>query len=353
MSFSIGIIGLPNAGKSTLFKALTRKQVEISNYPFCTISPNVGVVKVPDERLEKLSQILKPKEVIPTVIEFVDIAGLIKDAHQGEGLGNQFLSHIRQVDAICHLVRIFEDEKVSHPPGEINPQKDIETINLELIFADLAALEKRLEKLKKEAKQEKKKAQLLEVAEKIKSSLEKDQIADQLELNEEEKEIAKNLNLLTLKPVIYVLNVDEDQLSRGAIPQLPGLTYQLPICAKLEAEIADLSPEEIKELNLKTTGLDQLIKISYQLLDLISFFTCQNNILQAWTLRKGSKIIEAASKIHTDFAKNFVRAEVIDWQKLVEAGSEIEAQARGWVRLEGRDSLVEDGQVIKIKSAGG
>jgi GTP-binding protein YchF len=352
MSFSIGIVGLPNVGKSTLFKSLTKKQVDISAYPFCTINPNVGVVKVPDQRLDKLAKVLKPKEVISTTIEFVDIAGLIKNAHQGEGLGNQFLSHIREVDAICHLVRAFEDEKVSRPEAkvdyrlkpELQAKEDIETVNLELIFADLAVIEKQLEKLKKEAKQKlnKEASKILTVIEKIKTCLENGRMALQAELAEEEKKLIKDLSLLTLKPMLYVWNVDENQI--------PNSKFQIPINAKLEAELADLSLEEIKELGFEASGLDQLIKVSCQLLNLITFFTCQNNILQAWTLKTGGSIIEAAGRIHTDFAEGFIKAEVINWQKLVEAGSETEAHTKGWIRIEGRRYMVEDGDVIKIKN---
>lgn len=355
MSFSIGIIGLPNVGKSTLFKALTKKQVDISAYPFCTIDPNIGVVKVPDERLDRLAQILKPKEIIPTTIEFVDIAGLIKNAHQGEGLGNQFLSHIREVDAICHLVRVFEDEKVAHPTSKIDSKKDlsaetlaqadIETINLELIFADLATIEKWMEKMKKENKQKlnKEAPKILEKIERVRIVLGDGKMASQVELSEKEKESLKDLNLLTLKPMLYVFNTDERC-------QIPDFRCQIPISAKLEAELADLSEEEIKELGFKSTGLNQLIKASYKLLNLITFFTCQNEILQAWTLPTKSSIIKAAGKIHTAFADRFIKAEVIDWQKLIEAGSETEAHTRGWIRTEGRDCLVEDGDMINIKT---
>ncbi len=354
MSLSIGIIGLPNVGKSTLFKALTKKQVNISAYPFCTINPNIGVIEVPDERLDKLAEVLKPKEIIPATIKFIDIAGLVKNAHQGEGLGNQFLSHIREVAAICHLVRIFQDEKVSHLTEKIGPKEDVEIVNLELIFADLDTTEKKLETLKKKVKTDQSKTILQNIAvlEKIKTGLEKGKMVYELGLTEEEKELIKELNLLTLKPVLYVLNIDELQIGKEIKYQLPFINY-LPICAKLESELADLpaleAQEYIKELNLKTSGLDQFIKDCYGLLDLITFFTCQNDILQAWTLPEGNVIIKAAAKIHTDFAQGFIKADVINWQKFVEAGSEHKAYAKGWIRTEGKDYLVKDGDVIRFK----
>ncbi|MCX7779269.1 MAG: redox-regulated ATPase YchF [Patescibacteria group bacterium] len=350
MGFSVGIVGLPNVGKSTLFKALTKKQVEIANYPFTTIKENVGVVKVPDERLEKLAEVLKPKEIIPTHIEFIDIAGLVKGAHKGEGLGNQFLAKIREVDLICHLLRSFESKNVPHPSGEINPKSDLEVIDLELMMADLATLEKRLEKIKKEARSGEKKAMKeLEILEKIKEGLVKGVATRNLNLTPEEKEEIQDLNLLTIKPVIYVLNISEEDISETKF----GLGQAIPICAKLEAELAELSPEEEKEYlasyGLKRSQLDNLIVAAYQTLNLITFFTCQNQILQAWTIEKGTKAPEAAGKIHTDFAKGFIKAEVINWQDLVKVGSEHLAREKGLMRIEGKDYLVQDGDVIHFR----
>jgi len=350
MGFSVGIVGLPNVGKSTLFKALTKKQVEIADYPFTTIKENIGVVKVPDERLEKLTKVLKPKEVIPTHIEFFDIAGLVKGAHKGEGLGNQFLAKIREVDLICHLLRNFEAKNVPHPSGEINPKADLEIVNLELIMADLATMEKRLEKIKKEARSgEKKVIKNLALLEKIKTGLEKGFSARDLNLTEEEKKGVRNLNLLTIKPVVYVLNISEEDVGET----ISGIGRAIPISAKLEAELSELSPAEEKEYlasyGLTHSQLDDLIVAAYKTLNLITFFTCQNEILQAWTVKYGAVAPEAAGKIHTDFAKGFIKAEVINWQDLVRAGSEHAARERGLMKIEGKDYIVSDGDVIHFR----
>jgi GTP-binding protein YchF len=357
MSFSIGIVGLPNVGKSTLFKALTKKQVDIANFPFTTINPNVGVVKVPDERLDKLAEVLKPKEIIPTYIEFVDIAGLVKGAHLGEGLGNQFLSHIREVEAIAEVVRDFQDPNVVHVAGKIDPKTDMEVINLELIFADLKTVEKRLEEIKPKAKSGDKEAQkLLAVLEKLKQGLNKGQAIRELNLTEEEKDLIRDLNLLTIKPIIYVLNIDEEKLANHTHSILNDSKYknQINICAKLEAELADLPEEEaknyLKEYGLKRSGLDELILTAYKILNLITFFTCQNQILQAWTVPQGTKAPQAAKKIHSDFEKNFIRAEVINWQNLIYCGSEQVARDKGLLRIEGKDYVVQDGDVIHFKA---
>jgi GTP-binding protein YchF len=347
MGFSVGIVGLPNVGKSTLFKALTKKQVEIANYPFTTIKENVGVVEVPDERLIKLAEVLKPKEVIPTHIEFIDIAGLVKGAHKGEGLGNQFLAKIREVDLICHLLRDFKDNNVPHPMGEVNPKNDLEIVNLELIMADLSTVEKRLEKIKKEAKSGDKKAiKKLNILEKIKAGLEKGIPARQLNLTEDEKEEISDLFLLTIKPVIYVLNISEKEIKEAK----SGIGEAIFICAKLEEELSELPSEErkeyLKDYGLDHSQLDDLILAAYKTLNLITFFTCQNQILQAWTIKKGTKAQKAAGKIHTDFEKGFIKAEVINWQDLVEIGSESLAKEKGLLRIEGKDYLVQDGDVI-------
>lgn len=350
MSFSIGIVGLPNVGKSTLFKALTKKQVDISNYPFCTINSNIGVVKVPDERLIKLAEVLKPKEIIPTHIEFVDIAGLVKNAHQGEGLGNQFLSHIREVDAIAEVVRIFPDPNIAHISGKVNPTDDIETIKLELIFADLATIEKRLEKAKKESKSGDKEAtKMLLVLNKARVVLEQGKT-----LLENCPEIKEHLpDLLTLKPIIYISNIDESQIKNS--DNLLIYEVNIKICAKLESELTELSNEEaenyLKEYCLEKSGLDELINAAYKILNLITFFTCQNQILQAWTIAKNTKAPQAAGKIHTDFEKGFIKAEVINWQKLIECGSEQSAREKGLLRIEGKDYIVQDGDVIHFRIA--
>ena len=348
MSLSIGIVGLPNIGKSTLFNALTKKQVEASNYPFCTINPNVGVVKVPDERLEKLAVVSKPKKIVPTYIEFVDIAGLVKGASVGQGLGNQFLSHIRECDAILEVVREFKDENVIHVNGKVDPAGDRETVNLELILADLATVGKRLDKVAREAKSGDKEAIALKnLLEKIKIQLEAGRAARELEFNDEERKQGKNLGLLTAKPIIYVLNVEDES------PPTPFCQGgEIRIDAKIEAEIAGLPEEEqveyVKELGLKESGLDKLIKAAYNILGLITFLTTGLDETRAWTIKRGTKAPQAAGVIHTDFAKGFIRAEVIDWQKFIQAGSEARARELGWIRTEGKEYAIQDGDVCNF-----
>ena len=346
--FSVGIIGLPNVGKSTLFKALTKKQVDISNYPFTTIEPNVGVVAVPDERLDKLAQVFSPPKVTPTVIEFVDVAGLVRGAHKGEGLGNQFLSHIREVDVICQVVRSFQSEKVSHIEGSVSPKRDIETINLEMIAKDLETVERKLEKTGDEAKSGDKKAvEELEQLEKMKKWLnDENLIRDILNFKDFEPLASKELSLLTAKPIIYLYNVADEDLQSE-----PSLGNLLELDLRLEAEISELSETEIKELGILPSRLDRLIKICYDVLNLITFYTIVGQQeLRAWTLKTGGSAFEAAGLIHSDFQQKFIKAEVIEWQELIKAGSWHQAREKGWVGTEGRDYLVKDGDVIEIKT---
>lgn len=346
MSLSIGIVGLPNVGKSTLFNLLTKKGVEAANYPFCTIDPNVGVVKVPDQRLDALAEVSKPEKIIPTTIEFVDIAGLVAGASKGEGLGNQFLAHIRECDAICEVIRGFKDENIIHVDGRIDPQADKETINLELILADLSSIAKRLEKSKKESKRgDKEIIKQTEILEKIYNHLEAGQAARSLEFEEEDLPFVKTLNLLSAKPIIYLLNKDEDEDTNLEMPD----GEVLAINVKLEGEITALDEAEqaeyIKELGLEQSGLDKLIATSYKLLGLDTFFTTGSDETRAWTIKKGAKAPEAAGVIHTDFYKGFIRAEVINWQKFIEAGSDAKAREKGLIRTEGKDYVVQDGDV--------
>jgi ribosome-binding ATPase len=350
MSFSIGIVGLPNVGKSTLFKALTKKQVDASNYPFCTIEPNVGVVTVPDERLDSLSKIHNSEKTIYTTIEFVDIAGLVKGASKGEGLGNKFLSNIREVDAILQVVRRFNDPNVTHVHGEINPQNDQEVINLELIMSDLETINKVLDKVNSQLKgpHDKEVDKLKIVLDKIKNTLEKNKLASETDLDDEEKKLVKSYSLLTLKPMLYVYNVDEDELNDKAEN---GLT----ICAKLESELAELEGDDLqeymKELKIEDTGLNRLIKESYEILDLITFLTSGPKESRAWTIQKGSSAPQSAGKIHTDFEDGFIRAEVINWKDLLDAGGEVQAKEKGLIRLEGKEYITQDGDVMVFRFA--
>jgi len=348
MPFSIGIVGLPNVGKSTLFKALTKKQVDAANYPFCTIDPNVGVVAVPDERLEKLSAVSNSAKIVPTTIEFIDIAGIVKGAHKGEGLGNKFLANIREADAIVQVVRQFSDANVIHVAGAVNPESDRETIDLELIFADLQTVEKRLDTNTKDVRGGKKEAQELQpVLEKIKAGLEQGKLASALSTDPEEKILIKDLCLLTMKPMIYVLNVDEDRVYQE--------TDYLTVSAKIEAELAELPDDEakayLKELKLDSSGLDRLIVKVYNALELITYFTSGEMESKAWTIKKGTKAPQAAGVIHTDFEKGFIRAEIVNWKDLVDAGGEAKAREKGLIRLEGKEYIMHDGDVAHFRFA--
>ena len=348
MSFSIGIIGLPNVGKSTLFKALTQQEVDISNYPFCTINPNVGIVQVPDERLKKIAEIIKPQKTTPTIIEFVDIAGLVKGAHRGEGLGNQFLARIREVDAILHIVRSFPDKNIKHIEDTIDAQRDIDIVNTELLMKDLETIDKHLEKVQKEAMSNDKKAIAeLKILERIKKELSKGNPISLIKLDEKEKEIIKPLNFLTAKLIIYILNIKENSDNLDLLKSLPENT--LPIDLKIELECTELSTRELKELDLKSR-LDVLIKTCYKILNLVTFYTIKGGEeIRAWTVQEGAKTPRAGGIVHTDFEEKFIRAEIINYDDLLKTSSWTKARSEGLIRTEGKDCVVKDGDIIEFK----
>ncbi len=361
----LGIVGLPNVGKSTLFNSLTKAGAESANYPFCTIDPNIGIVQVPDERVDKLGELYHTKKCTHATIEFVDIAGLVKGASKGEGLGNQFLANIREVDAIVHVVRCFEDTNVVHVDGSVDPARDIETINLELIFSDLEILQRRIDKVAKQAKMDKTIAKEYEQLEEIKAHLEAGKMARTFPVSDDEDKAAwfNSYNLLTAKPTIYAANVSEDDLADDGASNkyVQAVRAQAAtegsevfvICAKIEQEIAELDDDEkamfLEDLGLKQSGLDKLIAASYSLLGLMSFLTAGEDECRAWTIKKGTKAPQAAGKIHTDFERGFIKAEVVNYKNLLELGSLAAAREKGLVGMEGKDYVVQDGDVILFR----
>ena len=363
MSLTAGIVGLPNVGKSTLFNAITKKNILVANYPFATIDPNVGVVIVPDERVAVLENMYNPERCIPTVYEFTDIAGLVKGASSGEGLGNKFLSHIREVDAVVEVVRCFEDGNVIHVDGNVDPIRDIEIINVELIMSDLEIVENRLNRIGKKAEMTKDKKELLEIGalKKIKEGLLQNIPVRKIELSEEEIDAIKSFNLITLKPMIYVANVSEDDIVNGGNDYYKKVceyakdenSEVVMICAKIESELAELNDDDkaefLKELGIQESGMDQLIRKTYSLLGLATFFTVGSDEVKAWTFRKGMKAPQCAGFIHTDFERGFIRAEVTSYEDLIKYGSEKDAKDNGKVRLEGKEYLMQDGDICYFR----
>ncbi len=358
----LGIVGLPNVGKSTMFNSITKAGAECANYPFCTIEPNVGVVPVPDERLDKLAQMYNPQKTTHAVIEFVDIAGLVKGASKGEGLGNKFLSHIRETDAICEVVRCFDNSNIVHVDGSIDPIRDIETINLELIFSDIETVNKRLEKAKKNLKADKKYQEEINLLEKIKENLENGISARAIDFNEDEQEMVKEMFLLTTKPILYIANISEEQLENSENDEMVLKVKEyaskenaevVPLCVKIEEELSGLDDEDKKEmleaLGLSESGLDKVIKKSYDLLGLMSFLTAGEPEVRAWTIKKGTKAPQAAGKIHTDIERGFIKAEIVSYKDLIKEGSMIAAKEKGLVRSEGKEYIMQDGDIVLFK----
>ena len=358
----IGIVGLPNVGKSTMFNSITKAGAECANYPFCTIETNVGVVGVPDKRLDELTKMYNPQKTTHAVIEFVDIAGLVKGASKGEGLGNKFLSHIRETDSICEVVRCFEDTNVVHVDGSIDPIRDIETINLELIFADIETINKRLEKAKKNLKADKKYQQEIDLLEKIKENLENGISVRTLEFNEEEQVLVKDMFLLTAKPILYIANISEEQIEDAENDKYVKKVKEyatkekaevIPLCVKIEEELSRLEENDKKEmleaLGLEESGLDKVIKKSYDLLGLMSFLTAGEPEVRAWTIKKGTKAPQAAGKIHSDIERGFIKAEVISFDDLMSVGSMVAAKEKGLVRSEGKEYIMQDGDIVLFK----
>lgn len=357
----IGIVGLPNVGKSTLFNAITNAGAECANYPFCTIEPNVGVVPVPDERLDNLAKMYNPQKVTHAVIEFVDIAGLVKGASKGEGLGNKFLSHIRETDAICQVVRCFEDSNIIHVDGSINPVRDIETINLELVFADLETVEKKIDRASKLIKGDKKYQLEFDTWKKVRDALQNGKPARSLEYTDEELEIVRDGFLLTMKPILYVANVSEDQLldeNDANVNSVKEYAKQdkaevIKLCVKIEEELSSLDGNDKKEmleaLGLEESGLDKVIKASYDLLGLMSFLTAGEPEVRAWTIKKGTKAPQAAGKIHSDIERGFIRAEIVSYDDLMREGSMTAAKEKGLVRSEGKEYIMQDGDIVLFK----